>query len=356
MAGRSYFERVLGGHDPVALSPPRLLFRPAVLPAAVTRDLEMTAKPRPSAETRFKLPAVGPGPASVSAGVQPAPDRHPAVGLGAPRVASGVRKSVPDEGRAAATNPTHAAPTQLTGGAPLHPESPSAFPVFADQPAPAAPVGPPFPLERDHPAARVRSATSGPTVDDDSETENRATASVALPWAGTSVSTAPRTLTVGPMSVEPQAPPPAPLQPVMAPTAPRTTAGPVPAEPHEVVPPLRPVGAAPSESTSTWRPAADTTGVSAGRDTAAVDRPRGISPTEAPIRLEPPAFAPRPLARSTGERSGGVRIGSLEVRIVKPDPRPVQATHFAPPSRPVPQTAAAVRLARGFRSFGLAQE
>jgi hypothetical protein len=57
---------------------------------------------------------------------------------------------------------------------------------------------------------------------------------------------------------------------------------------------------------------------------------------------------PRPTAE--GKRSGGVRIGSLEVRIVPPPAA-------APPlvAVPVPPAAAAPPLSRGFRTFGLVQ-
>jgi hypothetical protein len=52
-----------------------------------------------------------------------------------------------------------------------------------------------------------------------------------------------------------------------------------------------------------------------------------------------------------------VRIGSLEVRIVSPPAAPAPAGRSpvvpVPAARPAPRTAAP--LARGFRSFGLAQ-
>ena len=58
-------------------------------------------------------------------------------------------------------------------------------------------------------------------------------------------------------------------------------------------------------------------------------------------------------ANQIGETGAGVHIGSLEVHIVAP---PAPAPPLPPQERPVPRVKpAAVRLARGFRSFGLAQ-
>ncbi len=70
-----------------------------------------------------------------------------------------------------------------------------------------------------------------------------------------------------------------------------------------------------------------------------------------PFRLEPPLIAPRPQP-TDGERSAGVRIGVLDVRIAPPSPAPAPLTR-RPPARPPARSMAP--LSRGFRSFGLVQ-
>jgi len=88
----------------------------------------------------------------------------------------------------------------------------------------------------------------------------------------------------------------------------------------------------------------------------AEERPPRKSRVAPPIRLEPPAAVPPPRPADEGG-VGGVRIGSLEVRIVSPPAAPAPAGH--PPVVPVPAAQPVHRqtapLSRGFRSFGLAQ-
>jgi hypothetical protein len=72
----------------------------------------------------------------------------------------------------------------------------------------------------------------------------------------------------------------------------------------------------------------------------------------APIRLEPAAVVP-PVRPADEPTRSGVRIGSLEVRIVSPPQAGQPPVVPAPVARPSPRQTAP--LSRGFRSFGLAQ-
>lgn len=101
---------------------------------------------------------------------------------------------------------------------------------------------------------------------------------------------------------------------------------------------------------------------------AAAVKPPGPEPAATPARQMPsrPADAAEPIAparvelapppatplrgESAAASSGGVHIGHLEVRIVPPPPPQAR-----PPIRRATPRPSPVRLARGFRSFGLAQ-
>jgi hypothetical protein len=73
-------------------------------------------------------------------------------------------------------------------------------------------------------------------------------------------------------------------------------------------------------------------------------------PAVAELAPPPPERPTRAMRESTDDGSDGVRIGHLEVRILAPPAPPVRPAPRRPPPRPP-----ATPLARGFRSFGLAQ-
>ena len=77
------------------------------------------------------------------------------------------------------------------------------------------------------------------------------------------------------------------------------------------------------------------------------------------IRLEPPS-APAPVKTSVSENAETrVRIGSLEVRVVRDATPPIASNQSqsvpTPPIRPASQSHAAAPLSRDFRTFGLTQ-
>jgi hypothetical protein len=87
------------------------------------------------------------------------------------------------------------------------------------------------------------------------------------------------------------------------------------------------------------------------REEVVVDpRPTAVPP----IRLEPPVVLPPP-SPAAEPRAGGLKIGTLEVRVVTP----AQSVPQPPPVPEAPRAPAAPPpagpLSRGFRSFGLAQ-
>jgi hypothetical protein len=87
-------------------------------------------------------------------------------------------------------------------------------------------------------------------------------------------------------------------------------------------------------------------------------RPNLLSPAPSPAPPAPAVLAPaaaftrpvRPVRDSTAESLGGVHIGHLEVRIIPPP-----APQTRPPMRRTSPHRPSAPLARGFRSFGLAQ-
>jgi hypothetical protein len=81
----------------------------------------------------------------------------------------------------------------------------------------------------------------------------------------------------------------------------------------------------------------------------ASESPAPIAPT--PVELTPPPTPPRrPPRESATGGSAAVHIGHLEVRIVAPPSPPAR-----PPAKRTAPRPSPARLARGFRSFGLAQ-
>jgi hypothetical protein len=315
----SYFQQIAGGPDrPGRLAPPRVRFRPPSLPTEVFDQpvAEVAATPRPEAPPIRSEPARQFEPPRVE------PARRPERVEAMPGPFAPI---VPDPPR-----------PPVVGQAPSRQVPASIVP--RERPAPAPPVDAPIPVgprprppERiaERPAAFVAPAEFvAPAVRSAGSPVIREQGGSPVPW--------PRSQ-------------PAPASP------PAVTSRPAPerfpeATPRPVVEPIdarpRPKEVPPAEEPATRRPAeSDDSPRSGGQ---------GGSPTLTPIRLEPRAVAPRPHRPSDDEPSGGVRIGSLEVRITPPAPT-APPVRFVGPARPAAIKPAATRLSRGFRPFGLVQ-
>jgi hypothetical protein len=330
MPRSSYLQRIAGGETSLGmLAPPRIVFRPPASPmevttargteAALVRETEVDATaPAEARAVEGEVaptpapPRPGPGPHTASAGPPPPQALAPIVSdVGKPPL-----RPAAAPGPVAAAPPLAPRPGRADGAARAGPEPQvSGRDGPRDVERPGSRVLAPEPARRQPPAEppgpRVRPA------EEDAGDGLRPTAFAPAdrPRAA---------LTPGP--------------PAMAP-------GPVTAEPRSAGPRFRPVAAALEAATG---PPADIE-----------DRPQGSAHAGSPIRLEPPALAPRPQRTAGGESAVGVRIGSLEVRITPPPAgqaaasRPPGAT--TTPARPAPQPPPAAALSREFRSFGLVQ-
>jgi hypothetical protein len=310
MPRQSYLQRIAGGAPGLlVLSPPRILFPPNVGPIEAETSMEAVAAVASPAEARTVAPPVEPRPAPLLAQAPLAPGQDLAGGaarLGpglhapAPVVLFGSERSVPP---AVASGSTH--PQALVA-----PDSPPAQPA------------------EENAWQGVRHAASVPRAGRRAETDDAhiidALEVASYPSPRAVASPAPQGLTTGQVTAV------------------------TPTEGQR----MRPVDAMTGAATPRWRPVDAVTDAVTGGTAEAVDRSQADVRVSPPIRLEPQAVAPPPHSPDNGGREAGVRIGSLEVRIVPPAVvqvpvgRPLAAA--AVPARPVP-------LSRGFRSFGLVQ-
>ena len=147
------------------------------------------------------------------------------------------------------------------------------------------------------------------------------------------------TLVIAPATAEPK-PKQAPQQP--APPMLEASAGPM-TYPETLAPepssPREPQRRTQPKSEIRSRPAA----TEAATETAAVNRPATVEPATAAARRQMVA-SPEP--------GGGLRIGTLEVRVTAPPPAPAQTKPSKPPP---PRRAAPQSIARPFPAFGLRQ-
>jgi len=378
MPRRSYWQRITAtGRGPVVLSPPRLVFRPSAMPIEVVADASPMIAPRgpagrPALDPRSpsdRIPSPPPRPAG------PAWD-HPAEDPGEPTpepvIPGALRPPAPQPSRA--TSERLAAPSSLDDH-PRTPETSAAKPIPAPPAAmptvPPSTVPPPakIPPARPEPLAIApvhvprAAAPTAPPASTSEPTHAEAPPSMPVPEripdARTIVTTAPPALPAEAIRVE----------------APRLPSDPTPravASPRSMIP--EPIPSDPLADGARARPAEASTGQrSRGRridepegaaargNTEVRDRSRALEPAVAPIRLEPPPAVPPPRSRprdggEAGHRPTGVRIGSLEVRIVSPDPAkgPAIRPAVAAPSPPR-AVASSTRLSRGFGAFGLVQ-
>jgi len=374
MPRRSYLHQIAGeGNTAMRLSPPRVLFRPAALPMEATTSLEMTAATRTPAEPLTATPSVRRGAAPVVAPAQAASETHPAGGAGragpAPHATAtlGSRNTGLTDPLAATPGSTHRQSRLAPVGPPSQPAEKEA--AEGERPAVLGSLSSPRAVASDAPSSKTsevasdrlprtvattapRSMTVGPVPDEPLEGTP-----VLLPRAGTPK--APRGMTAGPVSDEPSEETPVLLPRPGTPKAPGgMTTGPVPTDSHPDRPRLGPV-----DPDGAWmprlRPVVGTRADSPAGDAKGVDRPTADGPVSSAIRLEPSAVVPRPHGPDNRERTAGVRIGSLEVRIMPPPAAPAPAfppkVKTVPPPRSPPASQSAGPLSRGFRNFGLVQ-
>ena len=332
MAHRSYLDRVVGGGGAgVKLAPPRVLFRPPVLPVEATNGLEMTAETRRPPQSLTASPSVPRSRASVLSPGIAASNPHTPVGVNRAAPApedhapAGSRHTGLDEGPAATSESAHRQ-SQLT---PVSPQSHRAERDTEKGAHPAVPAYSPGPRGV---AAEARDARS---LQEGSGLEPPA---VATPG--------PRKIAAGPITDEPSAGSPGRPLRTGEPTLLRgMTTGHDPADDQQERSPLEPVAGIRADSST--------------RDLPGVDRTSTSGSLAPPIRLEPPVLAQSARRPDPGERTAGVRIGSLEVRILLPPAEPASATMPRPnpaaATRSAPAFQPAGPLSRGFRCFGLVQ-
>lgn len=361
----SYFGRVIGrGRDVALLSPPRLLFRPAVLPnesAEVLRAVttapavESPASAPPAFRAQARpLPAIDPGTAG-----PPRPEH--ALSTRSPVPEAAPRKGPPDPAprpsRRQATAPVE--PSEMEARAPHLPPDVGARPTVIARPAAVKPF------------ESIQSVKAVP----------------AIPTPPAIVEGPPK-----PKSVDVSKSPGSAVVPARGPierpdlrpgptAAPKVESATTEAAPGPVSPALRlnvsrkrsvektstddetgPPGRHPVAGADEKR-AAIVQAPEGGMGAKEKIRPQPSDATVAARRLEPlvPAPRPAPADAADGPRSAGVHIGTLEVRIVMPDARPdavVRVPAASAPARPSPMRAAVpapARLSRGFGSFGLTQ-
>ena len=359
----SYFQRIAGGEpSPVRLSPPRRLFRPEESP------IEAAAEPSPMIATRAPVGRPVSAPPRSPSG-RTARDRPPQVVTdpdepvippvkvhAGPVIPGPTRLPEPAAPPLKATDPPSPATNKprmaLVAPAPLAdrsppPETPAKEAILAPAAAVSRAVPPPEVTPRPQaqppaivsvPVARIDPRAAPPVV----------TAGLALDHAQRIVANPTPQLPVAQSAV-----------PTVAPVV-SQAAAPVrsSAESPSDEPRIRPVALVTAEPSVAHR-ANVSTETAAVEKTRAFGEPRAIEPERPPIRLEPPTAVPRPRQPERPERAAGVRIGSLEVRIVEAETGkgpPVRAPVVASrPSRPAPPSSSSVRLSRGFSAFGLVQ-
>ncbi len=161
---------------------------------------------------------------------------------------------------------------------------------------------------------------------------------------------------------------------------PSPTTGPEPARPPGAVRPWPAIGAEPrrppgpsapgrprDDAVAGARPAPRAPSAGAPQPTSEPERPRRSPQAAAGAPTAPPAIMPQPPAPRPSAKpgpsgpTGGVHIGTLEVRVVAPAaparaaPPPAGRPRFAARAPAPRQTWGSTRLSRGFAVFGLGQ-
>jgi len=374
MVRRSYLQRIAGdGQTPMRLSPPRVLFRPAPLPIEATTGLDMTAATRKPTEPLTVTPSRRRGPAPVVAPAQAASETHPAGGAGragpAPHATAAL--GCRDTGL---TDRLTATPGSIHRQSPLAAVGPPSRPAEKEA---AEDVRPAVSGSRSSPRAVAGDAPGSQTSELASHVPSRPVATseplgmmvarvpaeppeetpVLLARPGTPK--APRSMTADPVPDEPLGGTPVLLpRPGEPKAAGGMTKGPVPTDSHTDRPRLGPIDPDDARMPRLGPVVANRDESTAGA-ARGVERPRAAGPVLSPIRLEPSAVAPRQHGPDNRERTAGVRIGSLEVRIMPPAAAAAPAVppkvKTVPPPRSPPASPSAAPLSRGFRNFGLVQ-